>query len=223
MFARVGSARNRSVFVELVLIVLGISIALWFEGLAEDMHEDEMAGQYLTGLRDDLQTDIKSLNLMIRNNQDRINRLQTTLGELPGLLDATPEVQANAVFVPSSYHFFQPANFTYLSLQESGHFRLLSDPDIKRGLLKLMQRYQFIDELQRNFIQALDDGYIPLMMGAFDILDGRLVDTSLPTDIRFRNFFAFALNDTSQRLAELENIQQQASALLELINAKIPE
>lgn len=35
MFARVGSSKNRNVFVELVLIVVGISIALWFEGLAE--------------------------------------------------------------------------------------------------------------------------------------------------------------------------------------------
>ena len=149
--------------------------------------------------------------------------LQTTPGQLPGLREASPEAQGNAVFVPSSYHFFQPANFTYLAMQESGHFRLLSDPEIKRDLLKLMQHYKFIDELQNNFIQALDDGYISLMMGAFDILDGRLVDTTLPENIRFRNFFAFALQDTSQRLTVLEDIRTQANVLLESINAKLIE
>lgn len=223
MFALFGAAKGRNVLVELVLIVLGISIALWFEGLAEDMQEDEMERQYMTGLRNDLQTDIQSLEFMIRNNQDRVTRIETVLAQLDVLANASPEVLADAIFTPSSYHFFQPANFTYLSMQESGHFRLLSDPEIKRDLLILMQSYQFIDELQRNFIQALDDGYIPLMMGSFDILNGRLTDASFPKSTRFRNFFAFALQDTSQRLATLEKIREKASALLESINVKIPE
>jgi len=223
MFARVGSGQSRNVLVELVLIVLGISIALWFEGLAEDMHEDEMARQYMNGLSDDLLTDIHSLESMIRNNQDRIAKLESTLALLPDMANASPEAQAEIIFSPSSYHFFQPANFTYISMQESGHFRLLADPDIKRDLLKLMQRYQLIDELQRNFIQALDDSYIPLMMGSFDILNGRLIDTSLPESTLFRNFFAFTLQDTSQRLGALKEARAQASALLESINTEILE
>jgi hypothetical protein len=223
MFARIGSGKGRNVLVELVLIVLGISIALWFEGLAEDMHEDEMARQYMSGLSDDLKTDIHALELMIRNNQDRIAKIESTLALLPDLANASREAQAEAIFVPASYHFFQPANFTYISMQESGHFRLLSDPEIKRDLLKLMQRYQFIDELQKNFIQALDDGYIPLMMGGYDILNGRLTDTSLPQSTFFRNFFAFALEDTSQRLGALKEARAQASALLESINTEILE
>lgn len=223
MFARIGSGKSRNVLVELVLIVLGISIALWFEGLAEDMHEREMARQYMSGLSDDLQTDIDSLELMIRNNQDRIGRLESTLALVPDLAKASAETQAKVIFAPSSYHFFQPANFTYISMQESGHFRLLPDPDIKRDLLKLMQRYQSIDELQRNFMQALDDGYIPLMMGSFDILNGRLTDASLPESTLFRNFFVFALQDTNQRLAVLEDARIQASALLESIITENPE
>jgi hypothetical protein len=221
MFARVGSAKTGNVFVELVLIVLGISIALWFEGLAEDLQEQEIAQQYLIGVRNDLQMDIRSLDAMIRNNQDRIVKLELTLAQLPTLHDAMSEVQADAVFVPSSYHFFQPANFTYVSMQESGHFRLLSDPEIKRNLLKLMRHYQFIDELQRNFIQALDDGYIPLMMGGFDILNSHLVDSSLFSSTRFRNFFAFALQDTGQRVTILKDAKLQAGTLLEDINAAV--
>lgn len=221
MFARVGSAKTGNVFVELVLIVLGISIALWFEGLAEDLQEQEIAQQYLIGVRNDLQMDIRSLDAMIRNNQDRIVKLELTLAQLPTLHDAMPEVQANAVFVPSSYHFFQPANFTYVSMQESGHFRLLPDPEIKRNLLKLMRHYQFIDELQRNFIQALDDGYIPLMMGSFDILNSHVVDSSLFSSTRFRNFFAFALQDTGQRVTVLKDAKSQAGTLLEDINAAV--
>lgn len=217
MFARFGSEKGRKVLVELVLIVLGISIALWFEGLAEDLQEDEIADQYLVGLLDDLQTDIKALDFMISSNQDRIVRLEKVVAQLDRLADAPPEVLAEAIFTPSSYHFFLPANFTYLSMQESGHFRLLSDPEIKRGILMLMQHYQFIDELQRNFIQALDDGFIPLVMGGYDMLNGNLADAALTEDTGFRNFFVYTLQDTEQRLEALELARVKAHDLLESI------
>ena len=67
-----------------------------------------------------------------------------------------------------------------------------------------MQCYQLIDELRQNFIQTRDDGYIPLMMSGFDLLNGRLTDDSLPDGTQFHNFFAYALHDTSQRLTVLE-------------------
>jgi hypothetical protein len=221
MFARVNSKKSSNVFAELLLIVLGISIALWFEGLAEDLQEQEIEHQYLIGVRDDLQMDIRSLDVIIRGNQERIGQLEQTLAQLPTLHDATPEAQITAIFVPSSYHFFQPANFTYMSMQESGHFRLLSDPGIKRDLLKLMRHYQLIDELQQNFIQALDDGYIPLMMGGFDLVDRHLVDPQLFKNTLFRNFFGFALQDTGQRVIVLKDARSQTSALLEQISAAI--
>lgn len=108
-------------------------------------------------------------------------------------------------------------------MQESGDFRLLPDPQIKRDLLKLMQRYSQIDELQGNFIQALDDGYIPLMMNSFDILEGRIVDTSLLESTLFRNFYVFTLQDTSQRLEVLEEALIQATELLASIDATVPD
>lgn len=40
-------------------------------------------------------------------------------------------------------------------MQESGDFRLLSDADTKKELLKLVRQYRLIDTLQDNFIQAM--------------------------------------------------------------------
>ena len=74
-----------------------------------------------------------------------------------------------------------------------------------------------------RLIQAMDDGYIPLMMGSFDILKGRLTNTTLTESIRFSNFFAFALQDTSQRLQALEDVRLQAKALVESIDATLKE
>jgi hypothetical protein len=36
MFARMRSSRGANLFIEILMIVVGINIALWFEGVAED-------------------------------------------------------------------------------------------------------------------------------------------------------------------------------------------
>ena len=134
-----------------------------------------------------------------------------TLMELPA------DEQSEAIFTPSSYYFFQPADFTYTAIQESGDFRLLDDPDIKRRILRLQRQYRFIDELQKNFIQALDTEYIPIMMRKFDIKSGRITDPSLVEDQVFINFYPFTLQDAGTRLVMLKQARAQASELMQAI------
>jgi hypothetical protein len=221
MFARVRSSRGAGVLGELLMLVVGINIALWFEGKFEDIQDADTEQQYLRGLRDDLTVDLDRLERLIKFNQKKIDKLSQILPQLPGLAEAPPEELGDAMFAPSGYDFFQPSDFTYRSMQESGDFRLLSDDDIKKALLKLARRYREIDLLQQNFIQALDDGYIPLIMQNFDILQMRLADPTMLDSLMFRNFFAYAIQDTGQRMKQFENARDQARELIERIEAQI--
>jgi hypothetical protein len=221
MFARVRSSRGAGVLGELLMLVVGINIALWFEGKFEDIQDADTEQQYLRGLRDDLTVDLDRLERLIKFNQKKIDKLSQILRQLPGLAEAPPEELGDAMFAPSGYDFFQPSDFTYRSMQESGDFRLLSDDDLKKALLKLARRYREIDLLQQNFIQALDDGYIPLIMQNFDILQMRLADPTMLDSLMFRNFFAYAIQDTGQRMEQFENARDQARELIERIEAQI--
>ncbi len=221
MFARVRSSRGAGVLGELLMLVVGINIALWFEGKFEDIQDADTEQQYLRGLRDDLTVDLDRLERLIKFNQKKIDKLSQILPQLPGLAEAPPEELGDAMFAPSGYDFFQPSDFTYRSMQESGDFRLLSDDDLKKALLKLARRYREIDLLQQNFIQALDDGYIPLIMQNFDILQMRLADPAILDNLMFRNFFAYAIQDTGQRMKQFENARDQARELIERIEAQI--
>ena len=101
-------------------------------------------------------------------------------------------------------------------MQESGDFRLLSDPGTREDLLRLMRHYRMIDTLQNNFLQALDDGYIPLMMTHFDLVEMRLAQPSVLEMWGFRNFFAYTLQDTGQRVYAAERAREQAGLRREL-------
>lgn len=221
MFARVNTSRNRNFLLEILMIVVGINIALWFEGWFEDLQDAETEQQYLEGLRDDLVTDLRQLDFAIEYNTARMELIGEILPGLGALGQASGEEQTNAMFAPSSYNFFEPSDFTYRSMQESGDFRLLSDADTKKRLLKLVRQYRLIDTLQDNFIQAMDDGYIPLMMSGFDFIEQRVTDPAVLDDQVFKNFFAYTYQDIETRLSVYKSVREQAQALLEAIEAQI--
>ena len=217
MFARLRSSRGTNLFVEILMIVIGINIALWFEGLAEDYQDAETGKQYMRGLYDDLAVDAKILDQITSQIEAKLERLQTITSTLDTLMDMSAEEQTQVLFTPSSYYFFQPADYTYTAMQESGDFRLLEDPEIKRRLLRLVRQYRIIEELQNNFIQAMDDEYIPIMLRKFDLASGRITDPSLTEDQVFLNFFPYTLQDCGTRLEMLRQARDQASTLMQAI------
>lgn len=199
------------------MIVVGINIALWFEGWFADLEDAETEQQYLAGLRDDLQSDITLFDAVIESNTARLERLGSVLPTLGQLAEREAEAQADVMFMPSTYHFFEPSDFTYRSMQESGDFRLLSDAETKTRLLRLVRRYREIGTLQENFMQALDDGYIPIVMSGFDILQGRVTDPDYFDNQLFLNFFPYTYQDTEQRLTAYRAARDEAQELVELI------
>lgn len=203
------------------MIVIGINIALWFEGWFDDLKDAETEQQYLAGLRDDLASDLKLLDSVIESNSTKLKQLGEIIPELPNLGDASAEVQAQAMFTPSSYLFFEPSDFTYRSMQESGDFRLLSDADMKKRLLKLVRRYRLIETLQENFIQAMDDEYIPLMMSGFDLASARVTDPAILENQVFTNFFTYTYQDIEMRLSVYSYARDDAQALLKVIESQI--
>jgi hypothetical protein len=223
MFARINATSWSRLLLEIAMIVVGINIALWFESWFEDLQDSETEQQYLQGLRDDLRTDISMLDQIIESNSRKIERLESTMPGLRGLVERSAEDQAAVIFMPSSYQFFQPADFTYRSMQESGDFRLLSDEGVKKGLLRQIRTYRLIEELQRNFLQAMDAEYIPLMMKKFDLAEGRVTDPSLVENQVFLNFFAFTLDDTNGRNTQNHKAAEQARQLLDKILLQLGE
>jgi hypothetical protein len=217
MFTKISSAASRKILIELLMLIVGINVALWFESKFEDYSDAETEHQYLEGLQDDLTQDLGRLERLIEFNKAKIERLQSALAGLAELADADQQTIAEAFFEPAGYDFFQPSDFTYRSMQESGDFRLLRDAELKRGVLRLAREYQRIEILQTNFIQALDDEYIPILMRNFDLIEMRLTQPAVVQSQVFRNFFAFSVQDTSGRVQAYQSARDQATKLLATI------
>lgn len=223
MFKLNRDRRGANLLLEILLIVVGINIALWFESWFQDLQDAEIEEQYLADLRDDLLTDIRNLDRVIKSGEAKSEQVTQILEIMPTIADLPPEQQAQAIYTPPNYQFFEPSDFTYRSMQESGDFRLLRNADIKKSILKLDRRHKDISTIQKNFLQAMDDGYLPLMMNGFDIATMSVTDRALLDDQLFRNFFVYTKQDTDTMVALYKIARSQSEELVELIDADLAE
>jgi len=221
MFRLHTNGRSANLLVEILMIVVGINIALWFESWFQDLQDAELEQQYLADLRDDLLTDIESLDRAIKSGEAKLQQVARIIERLSTMADLPPEEQAQAIYTPANYQFFIPSDFTYRSMQESGDFRLLRSAKIKKGILRLDRRHKDIALLQQNFLQAMDDGYIPLMMHRFDIATMTVTDPALFEDQLFRNFFVYTRQDTGAMVETYRLARSQSEELVELIEEEL--
>jgi len=223
MFRLNRDRRGANLVLEILMIVVGINVALWFESWFQDLQDAEIEGEYLADLRDDLLTDIGNLDRVIESGEAKSQRSAQIIELMPNIADLPPDQQAQAIYTPPNYQFFEPSDFTYRSMQESGDFRLLRNARIKKSILKLDRRHKDIATIQKNFLQAMDDGYIPLMMNRFDIATMTVTDPALLDDQLFRNFFVYTKQDTDAMVALYQAARSQSRELVELIEEQLAE
>ena len=219
MFKLPGKGRQTNLILEILMIVIGINVALWFEGWFQDLENADIEEHYIADLRDDLLADIKSLDFVIKNGEAKSQRTAKVIGLMSTIRELSPDEQAEAIFTPPNYQFFVPSDFTYRSMQESGDFRLLRNAKIKKSILWLDRRHTDIALLQKNFLQALDDAYIPLMMRSFDIATMHVTNPALLQDQTFRNFFLYTQQDTDAMVELYRLTRSESEALIKLIES----
>ena len=221
MFKVPGKDRKANLFVEILMIVIGINVALWFEGWFQDLENIEIEEHYLADLRDDLQTDIKNLNNAINSGEAKSKRAAKIIEEMSGIAELSTEELAQTIYTPPSYLFFTPSDFTYKSMQDSGDFRLLRSSQVKKSILRLDRRHKEIASMQKNFLQALDDAYIPLMMKSFDLANMSVTDPSFLKDQMFQNFFVYTMQDTDAMVSLYRLARTESEDLIKLIEEQL--
>ena len=221
MFRIRGNGQNANLLLEILMIVIGINVALWFEGWFQDVQNVEIEEHYLADLRDDLLTDIKNLDAVIGFGEAKLQRAAKIVEEMPRIAELSQEELAQAIYTPPNYQFFTPSDFTYKSMQDSGDFRLLRSTQVKKSILRLDRRHKDIASLQKNFLQALDDAYIPLMMKSFDIVNMRVTDPSFLQDQMFQNFFVYTMQDTEAMVALYRVARSESEELIKLIDEQL--
>lgn len=185
--------------IELVIVITGVTIAFWLNTRAEEMKEQKILSNYYLELQSDLQMDRKALERCVNDNQ---NKRSLMIKAMAMYLNGEP--QRDSVFYYSrfvgNYYFFDPRDITYRSMISSGDLKLISDMELKRRLISLYDTYQLIEELEDNYLEALDENYFPKYVELVDYVEGEVI-APIEEDMMIKNYFAYSANDLGSHIS----------------------
>ncbi len=151
-------------FVELLVVIIGISIAFALDGWSERKKDDQLSVNYLRSLRSDLLKDKEDLLAVI----DSSNVLMGHISETFQLTYSQARIESfKRHHITSAYTapYFYPNNGSYESLVNSGNLNLLGDFELKTSLADLYNvRYKEIERVDGVIRTLVDDMIYPYMI-----------------------------------------------------------
>lgn len=208
--------------IEFILVIVGISIAFWLSEKAEDNKKDKLEVQYLEDLKEDLQSDIDLIEYLTSLNQSKtveLNKALTYLAGQPSEL-TKDSIPAYAIAI-GNLNLFYPNNFTYISLKQSGDFKIIKNHDVRKLLVRLYSSYESLEREQSNLVNALDDHFFPEYFRNYELLTGKIINQAYFESAHLSNFMAFTANQTNSILVYFERSQTIAEKTIDLINAEL--
>lgn len=207
-------------FVELIVVIIGISIAFAMEGWSESNKRKRLEQNYLSSLALDITKDKDDLKQIV----DSTNKIIAHVGEVFQFkFQRVPLEAYKRHHVTSSYlaTYFYPQNGTYLSLMNSGDINVLRNFPLKAALSDLYNvRYKELERMD-NVIKNLADNRIqPYMIDnvrfSFD-RDG--IDDNAPlTSNKAVNLLGSFFNLLSNRQNEYNKMIEQCEELIGMIS-----
>lgn len=169
---------------EIIIVIIGISIAFALNSWKEEQTNQKQKRQYLENLVLDINKEIEKLE----NNQEVFKTKRNHINLIRPLL-GNPKVRRDTI-LPKFFNLvrlanFTPENTTYQTLINSGDMKLIDDFQLRRKIeehyaahKQVMQAYKRIENINEKyiadfFVYKMD--YDNMAKGNFDFLDDPLI------------------------------------------------
>ncbi|WP_424961463.1 DUF6090 family protein [Ekhidna sp.] len=177
----------------LLVVILGISIAFYMEGWREEAGNRMQEQKYLESMATDLQTDMEALDTLLKINEEissaLVNLSMASVGRPYGsdsaLMFQTLKIQYNPPFTPQ--------RTAYESLKASGKMDLISDFELRNQIVDLYEQfYRGTTEYDDALEEHVRDFVKPYYMKNVRFTGPQSIDPSFLNDDEFRNIiFAY--------------------------------
>ncbi len=136
-------------FGEILIVIVGISIAFSLNKCSENKKNQEQKEQYLISLRQDIEED----KAQLQSNIEQINQKVSLSTELLPVLnsdDPQKVTKLRSVYQLAQLTNFTPKDFTYQALVNSGDLKLLDDLELKKAIERHYANYKTISDAYKR-------------------------------------------------------------------------
>jgi len=205
--------------VDVLVVVLGITIAFWLNNWRENQKNRASEHQYLSALETDLGKDTVEL-LKIIESMDTvffgIDRMYT----LADKLEYADSVTHYLFLLDEDKIRFFPEDYTYKSLQQSGNIRLIQNDSLLLVLSHLYDKYAEINVWNEFAYEWQFRNYLPYLNN-YDKRRGRLINPEIYVNPLFDAFLLRYRYNLIARKELVEGALEKHRTLQKLIQKEI--
>ena len=202
--------------IELLVVIIGISIAFALEGWSGNRKQQKLQANYLNSLKVDLEKDKEDLQTII----DSTNVLLGHVGEMFGFIYTNkPADVYRRHHITSSYlpTYFYPQNGTYVSLNNSGDINVVQDFELKAAMSDHYNvQYRELEQLDAVVKNLVDNMIQPYMINEikFSFTRDGIEDVAPLKETKAINMLGSYFNILSARQEAYAEMIQKCDALI---------
>lgn len=209
-------------FGEILIVIIGISIAFSMNKCADDSRDERQLNQYVSSIKNDVMTD----KTVLEENVEAIEQKIKTADEiLPKINTDSPDKMMiiGKIFSLVNLIDFTPADNTYQTLINSGDLKLIDDFELKTAIekhysyYKIMQKsYTRLENIQKEYVAnyfIYNTDFDDFQKGKFGFKDEKLLKNII---MSMRGSFDLKLRATKKGV-------ESCDQLIQLLNKKTPQ
>ncbi|WP_143305230.1 hypothetical protein [Chitinophaga vietnamensis] len=196
-------------FFEILIIVIAVSITLWFHNWNEHLHEKKLAKDFLTGISEDLKitaTTIDKGNIHFQQTLDYYDTLWTQIVE--NRLNPAFADSASGNLVNMASFVFDGSRFE--SFKSSGNLRLIEDKTLLQHITKMYtvalpnrrNSDQLVFQERRNQYITFIGSKAPMGPKGNSLISGLLNDPAVRFQIMWQRNLLHEMTDQKVALKE---------------------
>lgn len=203
-------------FIELLVVVIGITIAFMLENWRQNSAYDELEQKYLNSLKSDLMSDKQLLDSTV----SYVEKQNSILGEFVAEIRTGNVIKQKAEeMIPQVLisHGFAPKQATYQSITNSGNLDIINDYKLLESLASYYNSYDELSIKEKILYDYQLKFVLPFVYENVDFLSGEIVDKSAINGFEFKNIVTGYYTLVGQNLEVYRNYKEANKELLEKI------
>lgn len=203
-------------FIDIILIVVSVYIALLVENWAQRRHDKERLHQYYNDFVTEIQKDIDDLKSVTADAEKHITNFKN---HVKFIKQGGPADSILNYFIMSrSVNFFINSSLlSYKSMMASGDIKLVENLKVREALLDLDMKYSGLKIQEEIYLDFISKELRKFYSDNFDLLSGNPLKSDFYKQSGYRNIVVISLGMNQARLKSYKDALEKAKKTLEIL------
>ncbi|MFA0961046.1 DUF6090 family protein [Roseivirga sp. BDSF3-8] len=176
----------KSKLVDLLIVILGITIAFQLNNWNESRNNRHTLHTYLKSFRLENKDNISQLQVAIRHAQQTKTLIDSLKNSLLAAKYHGPHIERQAVAM-MSLSSFKPSLTTMENITATGDFKLIPDNELRRSIIATYNDYKATSQMEGLLYDFVESYLIPYFFNKMRFTSPNSMDRATLQDPRFEN------------------------------------